>query len=99
MEGSTHIIQKLLADIQKSLFDRAKAHREANMHRVDDFARFKEIIDQRLLDLLLRIGMVHEKRLKPSKRRTRRLIRCIPLDGDKEEGVYVYSRQAFRSDA
>ncbi|MBK9450041.1 MAG: proline--tRNA ligase [Bacteroidetes bacterium] len=91
MEGSLTYIQNLLADIQKSLFERAKAHRAANMHRVDDFARFKEIIDSEAGGFAFAHWDGTRETAEAIKEETKATIRCIPLDGDKEEGVCVYS--------
>lgn len=91
MEGSLTYIQNLLADIQKSLFDRAKAHREANFKRVDDYATFKQIIDSPSGGFVYAHWDGTRETAEAIKEETKATIRCIPLDGDKEAGVCVFS--------
>jgi prolyl-tRNA synthetase len=91
IEGSLTYLQNLLSDIQKSLFDRARAHREANLHRVDDYARLKEIIDSPNGGFVYAHWDGTRETAEAIKEETKATIRCIPLDGEKEEGKCIYS--------
>jgi prolyl-tRNA synthetase len=90
MEGSLTYIQNLLAEIQNNLFQRNVDHRTANSHKVDDYEEFKRILDGPG-------GFVHAhwdgtaETADKIKEETKATIRCIPMDGELEEGKCVYS--------
>jgi prolyl-tRNA synthetase len=91
MEGSLNYVHNLLVAIQKNLFDRAVAHREANTHRVDDYATFKQIIDSPQGGFVLAHWDGTTETAEAIKEETKATIRCIPLAVEKEEGKCVYS--------
>lgn len=96
MEGSLTYIQNLLADIQRNLFDRAKAHRAANMHKVDDYTAFKAVIDSAAGGFVLAHWDGTLETANAIKEETKATIRCIPLEAEAEEGVCVFSGKPSR---
>ncbi len=81
-------VRDLLEDIQNQLFEKAKAFRDANTYRVDDWDRFKQIMEEQA-------GFVYahwdgttetEEKIKEA---TKATIRCIPLDADAEHGSCI----------
>ncbi len=75
--------RELLGEVQTSLFERALAFREANTHTVDDYDRFKEIMQQqRGFIRAYWCGSAEcEARIKEE---TRATIRVIPEDAEAE---------------
>lgn len=74
-----------LEDIQKSLFDRALKLREEHTYKVDSYEEFKEKIENGGFFLAHWDGTTEtEEKIKEE---TKATIRCIPLDGEEEEGV------------
>jgi prolyl-tRNA synthetase len=83
----------LLADIQDALFERARAFREENTHVAEDYATFKQIMqDQRGFIRAYWCGSAEcEARIKEE---TRATIRVIPEDAEADgSGVCVYCGQ------
>lgn len=84
LEGIENYIPELLEDIQKSLFERALARREAHTYEVDSYEEFKERIKDGGFFLCHWDGTPEtEEKIKEE---TKATIRCIPLDGDKTPG-------------
>ncbi|MBD5203384.1 MAG: proline--tRNA ligase [Bacteroidales bacterium] len=74
-----------LADIQKSLYNRAKAYRDARTFTVDSYDEFKQKIEDGGFFLAHWDGTTEtEERIKEE---TKATIRCVPFDGDKTPGV------------
>lgn len=96
MEGSLSYIQQLLADIQTSLFERAKAHRELHLHTVDDYATFKQIMDSEEGGFVYAHWDGTRETAEAIKEATKATIRCIPLEAEQQEGVCVYSSKPSR---
>jgi len=85
LEGITDHIAKELEDIQKALYDRALAYREAKTFKVDTYEEFKEKIEEGGFILAHWDGTPEtEEKIKEE---TKATIRCIPLEGDKTPGV------------
>ena len=87
LEGVADHVDQLLKDIQQNLFERALKFREEYTTAVDNFDDFKEAIEQDIPGFV----SAHwdgttdtELRIKDE---TKATIRCIPLEGDEEEGV------------
>jgi prolyl-tRNA synthetase len=87
LEGLASSVPGRLAEIQQALFDRALAHREANLHVVNTWAEFESALD--------RGGFVSahwdgtsetEERIKEL---TKATIRCIPLNNPHELGACI----------
>jgi prolyl-tRNA synthetase len=88
--GAATRVHELLADVQAGLFERARAFREANTHVADDYATFKQIMqDQRGFIRSFWCGSSEcEARIKEE---TRATIRVIPEDAEADgPGVCVY---------
>lgn len=83
-------VVNLLDDIQKSIFDKAYAFREANTTTVDNYDDFKRLLDEKGGFLLAHWdgSSETEERIKEE---TKATIRCIPLDGDGEKGTCIFS--------
>jgi prolyl-tRNA synthetase len=77
-------IDRLLRDMQKSLFDRAKAFRDAHVRTADSYDQFKTLIEEP--------GFVwaHWDGTRATENRvqqeTKATIRCIPFDGPQTPG-------------
>jgi len=85
-----HIV-KLLSEIQKNIYDKACAFREANVRKVDSWEEFKTEIVKGGFLLCHWDGTVEtEEKIKDE---TKATIRCIPIDtyNNEEEGKCIYS--------
>jgi prolyl-tRNA synthetase len=93
---ASHDAQRLLLEIQKALFEKALAFREANTHRVDTWAEFEKIFegDGGAGFVLAHWDGTSETEAAISEK-TKATIRCIPLEPlgpeDAEPGVCVYT--------
>jgi prolyl-tRNA synthetase len=83
-------IRGLLDDIQQNMFNKAKAFREANITKVDDFDTFQKLLDEKPGFLLAHWDGTAETEEK-IKELTKATIRCIPLDNELEEGKCILS--------
>lgn len=89
LEGIVDRIEKELESIQDSLFNRALKLREENTFKVDSYDEFKERIENGGFFLVHWDGTPEtEEKIKEE---TKATIRCIPLDGEEEEGVCMVS--------
>ncbi|MDE6578807.1 MAG: proline--tRNA ligase, partial [Muribaculaceae bacterium] len=85
LEGITERIADELEDIQQNLFNKALRLREEHTYRVDSYEEFKEKIEKGGFFLAHWDGTPEtEEKIKEE---TKATIRCIPLDGEEEEGV------------
>jgi prolyl-tRNA synthetase len=97
LSSAAERIPALLAEVQNGLFERALAFREANTHSADDYATFKQIMqDQRGFIRAYWCGSTDcEARIKDE---TRATIRVIPEDAEAHgPGVCVYCGQPARA--
>ncbi len=83
-------VSSLLGQIQSSLFDRALAHRAACTTPVESFQEFQDVLEGKGGFILAHWDGTAETEEK-IKSLTKATIRCIPLDGPKEEGKCVFS--------
>lgn len=88
LAGSGAFFKGLMDEIQRSLFARAKAFRDAHIVRVDTYEQFKEALHAGGVGNFV---LAHwdgttetEKKIKDE---TKATIRCIPFEGDKEPGA------------
>jgi prolyl-tRNA synthetase len=97
LEGIVDHVATLLDDIQNGLLAKAKQFREENITSVDNFEDFKTVINTPKYDMGNSWGggfiSAHwdgttETELK-IKELTKATIRCIPLDGEPEEGKCI----------
>ena len=79
----------LMEKIQQNMFDKAKAFRDASIHRVDTWEEFQEQIEKGGFLYCHWDGTAEtEEKIKEL---TKATIRCIPFDNPQEEGRCVYS--------
>ena len=90
IEGIDSLIEKLLADIQTNLFERAKKRTQDFTTKVDSFAEFKKVLDEKTGFILAHWDGTPETEEK-IKDETKATIRCIPLNNEQEVGVCIYS--------
>jgi len=90
IEGIADAITTLLEEIQENLYARALKFREAHTTKVDDFATFKQVLDDKGGFVLAHWDGTAETEAK-IKEETKATIRCIPLESDPEQGVCIYS--------
>jgi prolyl-tRNA synthetase len=78
-------IQQLLIDIQENLYQQALARQTSNTQKVDTYVEFKEKLEKEPGFLLAHWdGTAETEEL--IQQETKATIRCIPLDGEIEEG-------------
>lgn len=86
----TKLVPTLLNEIQLNLYNRALAFREQMTTRVDTFAEFRRVLDEKGGFVMAHWDgtAATEAAIKDA---TKATIRCIPLDAPEEAGVCVYS--------
>lgn len=85
LAGIADAIKDLLEDIQTNIYNKALKMRDARIYKVDSYEEFKERIEDGGFFLCHWDGTTEtEERIKEE---TKATIRCIPLDGEEEEGV------------
>lgn len=85
LEGIVERVERELESIQDSLYNRALKLRQDNTYKVDSYDEFKEKIENGGFFLVHWDGTTEtEEKIKED---TKATIRCIPLDGEEEEGV------------
>jgi prolyl-tRNA synthetase len=85
VEGLDQYVKNLLDEIQSNLFNKAKAFREANIHKVETYEDFKTQLEEKGGFYLVHWDGTKETEEK-IKQETQATIRCIPLDAPVEEG-------------
>src|SRR5690606_13170245 len=87
-EGLADRIENLLEDIQRSIYEKAAAFREANTTTVETYEEFKQVLEERGGFVSAHWdGTVGTEQL--IKEETKATIRCIPLNNVEEEGVCI----------
>ena len=83
-EGIADQVAALLEDIQQNIYQKALKMRQARTYKVDSYEEFKQRIEDGGFFLCHWDGTPEtEERIKEE---TKATIRCIPLDGEEEEG-------------
>ena len=90
IEGAENHIEGLLEEIQKNVFQKALDFRAANTHSADTYDEFKTIIAEKGGFVYAHWDGTTETANK-IKEETKATIRCIPMEGDKEEGKCIYT--------
>ncbi len=85
-------VTKLIDEIQENIYNKAFEFRKNNTHVVDDYNEFKGILEKRNGFILAHWDGTTETELK-IKEETKASIRCIPLEGEKQEGKCIYTGQ------
>jgi prolyl-tRNA synthetase len=87
MEGLAQEIASMLDTIQVDLFERAKAHRDRNIHHANSWEEFTAALDKGGFVSAHWDGTPEtEDQIKD---KTKATIRCIPLDNLQEDGVCI----------
>ena len=87
---------QLLADIQQALFDRARSARDAASVRIDSLAEFVEFFAESSPAGLAYAHFTDGPEMEARCKELRISPRCIPLDGDDEPGVCLFTGQPSR---
>ena len=83
--GLPEAIESLLEEIQNNIYKKALDMRDSRIQKVDSYEEFKQKIENGGFFLCHWDGTTEtEERIKAE---TKATIRCIPLDGEEEEGV------------
>ena len=83
-EGIADQVAALLEDIQRNIYQKALKMRQARTYKIDSYEEFKQRIEDGGFFLCHWDGTTEtEERIKEE---TKATIRCIPLDGEEEEG-------------
>lgn len=89
IDNLSEYVLGLLSDIQRNLFEKAKKFREEHTYKVDTWEQFKLQIEEGGFLWAHWDGTSEtEEKIKEE---TKATIRLIPIDGDTEEGVCIYS--------
>ncbi len=89
-DGIVEHIVKLLDEIQDNIFNKALDFRAEKTTKVDTFAEFKQVLDDKGGFILAHWDGTSETE-EQIKSETKATIRCIPIDAVEEDGVCVYS--------
>lgn len=90
LDGLVDKVESLMKEIQDALFNKALDFRNSHITKVDTFEEFKTVLNTKTGFLSAHWDGTAETEDK-IKELTKATIRCIPLDGDAEDGVCVYS--------
>lgn len=83
-------VAELLETIQREMFVKAKNYREENTHTADSWEEFVDIIKHKGGFVMAHWdGTAKTEEL--IKQKTKATIRCIPLDGESEDGKCIFS--------
>ena len=89
IEGIEGYVEKLLDDIQNNIYTKALNHRLEMTTKIDTWEDFKTQIEKGGFILAHWDGTTEtEEKIKEE---TKATIRCIPLDGEEEEGKCIYT--------
>jgi prolyl-tRNA synthetase len=93
-EGLAARLPATLEDVQRGLYAKALAFRDANTHSIDDYGEFRERIDAGGFFLAHWDGTGEtEERIKQD---TKATIRCIPFDAPEEAGKCLVTGKPSR---
>jgi prolyl-tRNA synthetase len=85
IEGITEYVEQLLEDIQKNIFEKAKAFRDAHIYECENYEEFKEKVKDGGFFLCHWDGTAEtEARIKEE---TQATIRCVPFGVEQTPGV------------
>jgi prolyl-tRNA synthetase len=88
MEGLATYVAGLLETIQKAMYEKALVYREEHITRVDTWAEFEKILDEKggFVSAHWDGTPATEEAIKEKSKAT---IRCIPLNNPAEEGKCI----------
>jgi prolyl-tRNA synthetase len=81
-------VDKLLNDIQLSIYNKAKDYRDAHTTRVETYDEFKEVLDGKGGFVVAHYDGTSETE-ELIKEQTKATVRCLPLNEPDEEGVCI----------
>jgi prolyl-tRNA synthetase len=84
----TEIVEQLLNEIQDNIFQKALKLREEKTTKVETYDEFKQVLNTKGGFILAHWDGTTETEER-IKEETKATIRCIPLDGEKEEGKCI----------
>lgn len=82
-------VPEVLDDIQKNLFEKAKAFREANVHHIDDYAEFKTQMKADIPGFVYSHWCGSAECEEQIKDETKASTRCMPFDLEKTPGKCI----------
>ena len=89
LEGIVDYVEQLLEDIQKNIFEKAKAYRDAHIYECDNYEEFKEKVKDGGFFLCHWDGTAEtEAKIKEE---TQATIRCVPFGVEQTPGVDMVS--------
>ncbi len=88
VEGVDKYIKKLLDEIQENIYKKALDFRTEKTTKVDSYDEFKKVLKEKGGFILAHWDGTEETELK-IKDETKATIRCLPVEGEKEEGKCV----------
>ena len=90
LEGIAIYIKNLLADIQQSMFEKARVYRDAHITKADSWEEFVRILDEKggFVSAGWDGTAATEEKIKEL---TKATIRCIPLNNPEEAGTCILS--------
>ena len=83
-------VKGLMNEIQENLYQRAVDFRETHITKVEDFAEFKKVLEEKGGFIAAHWDGTEETEAR-IKEETKATIRCIPFDREAEEGSCVYT--------
>ena len=84
------LVENLLIEIQENIYRKALVFRDENIRKADSWEEFKAILEEKGGFVLAHWDGSGETEQK-IKEETKATIRCIPLEGEPEEGKCIYS--------
>src|ERR1700754_2074579 len=92
LDGLAEYVKNLLAAIQSSMYQKAKAYRDSHITTADTMEEFERLLDEKGGFILAHWDgtAATEEAIKD---RTKATIRCIPLDNPAEEGKCILTGQ------
>jgi prolyl-tRNA synthetase len=88
MEGLVAEVAALLEDIQRSMYQKALAYRDAHITKADTMAEFERLLDEKGGFILAHWDGTADTE-EAIKEKTKATIRCIPLGNPAEEGKCI----------
>jgi prolyl-tRNA synthetase len=88
MDGLSDRIESLLQEIQKAMYNKAFAYREAHITKADNWQEFEKLLNEKGGFISAHWDGSPETETK-IKELTKATIRCIPLDNEVEEGKCI----------
>lgn len=92
IENIDTYIEELLQVIQKDIFQKALNFRDSHITKVDSYEEFKKVLEEKGGFISAHWDGTEEEE-EQIKNETKATIRCIPLDGEFEDGISLISKK------